>query len=72
MYSKSPRITNTHYKRYETTISDHRPISAGFSVILKAVNRGQMNEVRKEVMAEWAKEEAGMLERMEKSYLDLV
>lgn len=70
--SKSPRIENLHYKRYETTISDHRPISAGYAVTLKAVDGARMNVVRKEVAAEWVKEEASMLQKMEAIYHDLL
>lgn len=72
LYSKTPRVSNTHYKRYETTISDHRPISAGFSITLKAVDDNRMSMVRKQVMAEWAKTESELLQKMEEIYHDLL
>jgi hypothetical protein len=71
LYAKSPRIENLNYKRYEPTVSDHRPISAGFRIKLKAVDGGKMNSVRREISAEWAREEAGLLGRMADAFRDL-
>jgi hypothetical protein len=60
------------YQRYETTVSDHRPISAGFRVKIKAVDGGRMNVGRREIAGEWAKEEAELLERMSLAFEDMV
>jgi len=72
LYTKSPRLQSLNYKRYETTISDHRPVSAGFKVSVKAVDGGKMVTVRGEVGAEWAKKEAEMLDEMVKAYGQLL
>lgn len=72
LYSKTDRIQNLHYQRYETTVSDHRPISAAYALTVKAVNWEKMKAVREEVRGEWAKREADVLERIEKAYVDLL
>ncbi|OCF37836.1 type I inositol-1,4,5-trisphosphate 5-phosphatase 1 [Kwoniella heveanensis BCC8398] len=64
LYRKSPRIRPINYKRYEPTVSDHRPISGGYTITLKAVNNLRMMDVRREVAGEWAEKERGMLMKM--------
>lgn len=60
------------YRRYEPTVSDHKPVSAGFSLKVKSVNQLQMGEVKQELRAEWAKEEAQILERIMKAMPDIL
>ena len=72
MHSKSDRIRSLHYRRYEPTVSDHRPISAAYALKVKAVNWEKMKAVREEVRGDWAKREADVLGRIEKAYADLL
>ncbi|WVQ99909.1 hypothetical protein IAU59_007052 [Kwoniella sp. CBS 9459] len=64
LYRKSARIKPINYKRYEPTVSDHRPISGGFTITLKAVDSLRMMDVRRQVAGEWAEKERGMLMKM--------
>lgn len=72
LYTKSPNITPINYQRYEATISDHRPISAAFSVKVKAVDKGRMAKVRGEVGVEWTKREIDLLERLVEAFKGLI
>lgn len=72
LYSKSSRIKSLHYKRYECTVSDHRPISAAFGLTLKAVDWERMKRTREDVRGEWAKREADILGKIEGAYKDLL
>ena len=56
------------YRRYEATISDHRPVSAGFNITVKSIDQPKMAVVRGEVAAQWAKREAEMLDEMLKAH----
>ncbi|WVR07433.1 hypothetical protein IAU60_004474 [Kwoniella sp. DSM 27419] len=64
LYRKGPRIKAVNYRRYEPTVSDHRPISCGFAITLKSVDSLRMMEVRREAAGEWAEREKGMLMQM--------
>ncbi|WVF72695.1 hypothetical protein IAT40_007513 [Kwoniella sp. CBS 6097] len=64
LYRKSPRIRPINYKRYEPTVSDHRPISGGYTITLKRVDDLRMMDVRREVAGQWAEKERGMLMQM--------
>jgi len=68
LYTRNPNIVPLNYLRYEVTVSDHRPISAGFKMKIKKVDRGLMGVVRGEVGVEWTKQESEMLERMAKAF----
>ncbi|WWC63188.1 uncharacterized protein I303_105788 [Kwoniella dejecticola CBS 10117] len=68
LYRKSPHMHNINYRRYETTVSDHRPISGGYSIILKAVDSLKEMDVRKELAVEWAEKEKGMLMQMAEKF----
>ena len=72
LYNKTPRLESLHYRRYEPTVSDHRPISAGFRMQIKSIDPGRMEKVRKEVRKEWAKREAETLRKLEEAYLHLI
>ncbi|WWC71666.1 uncharacterized protein I206_105624 [Kwoniella pini CBS 10737] len=61
LYRKSPHMKSINYKRYETNVSDHRPISGGYSITLKAVNSLKEMDVRRELAVEWAEKEKEML-----------
>jgi hypothetical protein len=64
LYRKTACIENTSYRRYETTISDHKPVSAGFNIQVKAIDHERMNKVRGEVGKEWSKREGEIMEQI--------
>jgi hypothetical protein len=72
LYARSACIEPINYKRYEATVSDHRPISAAFRLKVKSVDKGRMSRVRGEVGEEWTKREIEMLERMVEAFKGLV
>ncbi|KAJ3020745.1 hypothetical protein HKX48_000275 [Thoreauomyces humboldtii] len=47
----SPQATLSSYQRYETSLSDHRPISATFTTRVKSVNAAQFRPVKQDVEA---------------------
>ncbi|WWC90809.1 uncharacterized protein L201_005746 [Kwoniella dendrophila CBS 6074] len=68
LYRKSPHIKPINYQRYEPTVSDHRPISGGYNITLKAVDTLREMDVRRELAAEWAEKEKGMLLSMAEKF----
>ncbi|ADV22632.1 type I inositol-1,4,5-trisphosphate 5-phosphatase 1 [Cryptococcus gattii E566] len=68
LYKKSPRVHALNYQRYEPTVSDHRPVSAGYTVTLKAIDSLKMMDVRREVAGEWAEREKELLEKMQEVF----
>jgi hypothetical protein len=53
-------------------VSDHKPVSAGFKLTIKAVDAEKMNAVRREIGVEWGKKEAEVLEMMARAYETLL
>lgn len=47
------RVQNQHYRRYEANVSDHRPISAGFSITVKSVNQEIRLSAKAEIEERW-------------------
>lgn len=72
LWNKSPHIESISYRRYEPTVSDHKPVSAGLRLRIKAVDPGKMVAVQREVNAEWAKKEMEVLEKMAEAYAKLL
>lgn len=72
LYKRSPRIQALNYQRYEPTISDHKPISAGFKLTVKSINHAKMGSVRGEVGVEWAKWETEWMEKISEAYRPLL
>jgi hypothetical protein len=60
------------YRRYEPTVSDHKPVSAGFNMRVKSIDKLRMQEVRVGIMEEWAKKEGELLERIMGALPDLL
>jgi hypothetical protein len=60
------------YRRYEPTVSDHKPVSAGFIMRVKSIDKLRMQEVRVGIMEEWAKKEGELLERIMGALPDLL
>ncbi|TFK53347.1 DNase I-like protein [Heliocybe sulcata] len=55
------RVAQLHYQRYEADVSDHRPISAGFQMTVKSVNREKRARVKEEVREQWELQEQNLL-----------
>ncbi|KZT23175.1 DNase I-like protein [Neolentinus lepideus HHB14362 ss-1] len=55
------RVEQLHYQRYEADVSDHRPISAGFQMTVKSVNREKRARVKDEVRELWELQEHNLL-----------
>lgn len=72
VYRKCPNIECIDYRRYETIASDHKPVSAGFQIKVKAIDKLLMQEVKQEARADWAKQEAVLLERIMKALPDIL
>lgn len=72
LYRKCPGIECVNYRRYEPTVSDHKPVSAGFHIQVKAVDQLLMGKVKQELRGEWAIEEANILERIMKAMPDIM
>jgi hypothetical protein len=52
--SREPnRVKQLHYRRWEANVSDHRPISAGFTVTVKSVRQDLRSVVKAEVQGLW-------------------
>ncbi|EMD31787.1 hypothetical protein CERSUDRAFT_127167 [Gelatoporia subvermispora B] len=64
------RVHQLHYKRYEANISDHRPISAGFQMTVKKVNREKRAQIRVEVQAVWSRHEQELIHAAQQFFLD--
>ncbi|EPQ31646.1 uncharacterized protein PFL1_00979 [Pseudozyma flocculosa PF-1] len=66
------RIRCLEYRRWEATISDHRPVTAIFEAKVKAIDPAKSKVVEDELKARWATLEHGILETAEKYYDDPV
>ncbi|CUA69348.1 putative inositol polyphosphate 5-phosphatase C9G1,10c [Schizosaccharomyces pombe 972h-] [Rhizoctonia solani] len=59
--SRGDRVHHEHYRRYEPNVSDHRPVSGGFRVEVKSVNRDAWNIVKARVQEEWQERQGQLL-----------
>ncbi|OCH87674.1 DNase I-like protein [Obba rivulosa] len=64
------RVQQLHYRRYEANISDHRPISAGFQMTVKKVNREKRAQIRAEVQAVWTTHEQKLICAAQQFFID--
>ena len=55
------KITPLHYQRYEAKVSDHRPVSAAFSMRIKRIDPVQRAIVAKELEQDWLDVEADLI-----------
>ena len=55
--TNSNRVRQLHYKRYETDVSDHRPISAGFMVSVKKFDYEAREKMKVVLQKKWIEEE---------------
>ncbi|PWN50981.1 DNase I-like protein [Violaceomyces palustris] len=71
--SYSPdRIQNLEYRRWETTISDHRPVSAIFQATIKRIDPKAREIVRSQLLKAWEEIEADLLGKAKLFYHDPV
>jgi hypothetical protein len=66
--SRGDRVHCEHYKRYEPNISDHRPVSGGFRVEVKSVNREAWIAVKTQVQEEWREKQSQLLWTIQEFY----
>ncbi|KAL7423420.1 hypothetical protein Q5752_001000 [Cryptotrichosporon argae] len=66
------RVRATSYRRYETTVSDHKPVSAGLVVDIKRVDEQKRRIVRREVGLEWDAREKELLHTLGDAYAALM
>ncbi|CAG8490227.1 3671_t:CDS:2 [Ambispora gerdemannii] len=50
---RGDKIEQLNYQRYECKVSDHRPISGGFTVTTKMIDQNTRAEIEERVKAEW-------------------
>jgi hypothetical protein len=53
LYRAPSTLTNVYYRRHEVRASDHRPISAGFTVPVKTIIQEKREQVKEKIKAEW-------------------
>ena len=63
------RVQQRHYRRYEVNVSDHRPVSAGFTVTVKSVRQEVRARVKMEVEMMWMKEQERLLAAAHEFYI---
>lgn len=51
------RVVPLHYQRYEAKVSDHRPVSAGYEIVVKQIRHERREEVQNELRTKRAFEE---------------
>ncbi|KDR74211.1 hypothetical protein GALMADRAFT_249943 [Galerina marginata CBS 339.88] len=63
------RVNQLHYRRYEANVSDHRPISAAFSITLKTFDKETREKAHADLQAEWFEEQQRLLTAVTKFYV---
>lgn len=63
------RVHLLHYQRYEANVSDHRPISAAFTVTIKSIRHEIRQKVKQEMQIMWSQEEQRLLAASRDFYL---
>ncbi|KAG0169710.1 hypothetical protein DFQ28_003407 [Apophysomyces sp. BC1034] len=67
---RTPATTKSlFYRRHEIQVSDHRPISAGFEMEIKSIDKVKRAEVFKQAQLEWKKELLEMVQRNKVRYV---
>jgi len=62
-------VTQTGYRRYEANVSDHRPISASFSLTIKTIDKGEREKRKQEMKKMWIGVEERLLEFSRQFYV---
>lgn len=69
--SREPaRVRQLHYRRWEADVSDHRPVSAAFEIMVKSVDQEGRARVKAEVQGLWRLEERKLLKEAEEFYVE--
>ena len=55
------RVHLMHYRRYEVNVSDHRPISAAFSLTVKTFDNEKREKTKAILQARWVEEQERLL-----------
>jgi len=63
------RVRQIHYRRYETNVSDHRPVSAAFSLTVKTFDNETREKTKAILQAEWVEEQKRLLQSMTAFYI---
>ncbi|KAF5371467.1 hypothetical protein D9615_009590 [Tricholomella constricta] len=63
------RVHQLHYQRYEANVSDHRPISAAFTVTVKSIKHEARHQVKAAVQAGWVEEQTRLLGAAKQFYV---
>ncbi|PPQ83593.1 hypothetical protein CVT25_006343 [Psilocybe cyanescens] len=63
------RIRQLHYRRYEANVSDHRPISAAFSITAKTYDKETREKAKAALEAEWINEQKRLLAAVTSFYV---
>ncbi|KAG6876892.1 hypothetical protein C0992_011416 [Termitomyces sp. T32_za158] len=63
------RMKQVHYRRYEVDVSDHRPVSAAFEVVVKCLEREERVKVKTAVQRSWVEEQSRLLGEAKKFYV---
>lgn len=63
------RVMQTGYRRYEANVSDHRPISASFSLTIKTIDRVEREKRKQETKRMWIGVEERLLECSRQFYV---
>jgi hypothetical protein len=71
LFLKNARVAPIDYRRYETTCSDHKPVSCGLTMQIKRIDHTRMRTVHTEVVSDWAKHEANLLPKIISAYEEL-
>ncbi|TFK35097.1 Endonuclease/exonuclease/phosphatase [Crucibulum laeve] len=62
------RVRQLHYRRYETNVSDHRPISAAFTITVKTLQQDARQAAQEIVEAAWIDEQERLLQAAREFY----
>ncbi len=61
-------VKSLHYQRYEVDVSDHRPVSAAFEVVIKSMNTEIQSEFKVDIQEQWIQEKRKLLEHAREFY----
>jgi endonuclease/exonuclease/phosphatase family metal-dependent hydrolase len=69
--SREPnRVKQLHYRRWEANVSDHRPISAGFTMTVKSVRHELRAAAKAEVHGIWVEHQRQLLLAAKEYYVN--
>lgn len=63
------RVQQLHYKRYEANVSDHRPISAAFTITVKTFDYEARENSKALLQAQWLERQEKLLAAAKEFYI---